>query len=434
MAVLGRTMFATAAGPAAAPPPQLDLDPAMPPRDRLVYLLHAAAEVEHSLLVEYLYAAWSLRADGSDRVRRWKRHLLEVAREEMAHFAAVQNLLRFVGGPLNLDREDFPFRSDLYPFPFQLEPLGLSSLARYVAAEMPAESGVDPVLVADVRKQLEIGDERVNRVGVLYDRLRRLVADPALLPDEDLRGDGADTTQVRPERFRADVGHGPLYLRTVSTRAEALALIDDVAAQGEGDRDEPDSHFLTFVEIFQAWRDDPPLPSDVHDVPVNPNASRAPAIGDPDPLAAGRITERASRAWAIAFDHQYRMLLTWLQHALLAGSSAPRARGLALRVFDAMFAVAEIGELLATLSRTGSGDAMAGATFGLPYTMALPDLEADRWTLHAELLAVARRHMNTIPPPAGQNDLTVEQKRVRTRVLSGLDGTGAFLAEWGNVR
>ena len=49
----------------------------------------------------------------------------------MAHFASVQNLLRFIGGPLNFDREDFPFRTDFYPFPFRLEPLGRASLARY---------------------------------------------------------------------------------------------------------------------------------------------------------------------------------------------------------------------------------------------------------------------------------------------------------------
>jgi hypothetical protein len=62
----------------------------------------------------------------------------------MGHFAAVQNLLRFIGAPLNLEREDFPFRIDLYPFRFRLEPFSQRSLARYLAAEMPATSGGRP--------------------------------------------------------------------------------------------------------------------------------------------------------------------------------------------------------------------------------------------------------------------------------------------------
>src|SRR5215203_586456 len=80
--------------------------------DWTVFLLHTAAEIEHALMVQYLYAGWSLPPDGADLVRRWRREVLQVAREEMAHFVAVQNLLRFVGGPLNFDREDFPYRTE----------------------------------------------------------------------------------------------------------------------------------------------------------------------------------------------------------------------------------------------------------------------------------------------------------------------------------
>ena len=67
-------------------------------------------------MVQYLYAAWSLPQDGPAGVQRWRRDILQIAREEMAHFASVQNLLRLIGGPLNFDREDFPFRTDFYPF------------------------------------------------------------------------------------------------------------------------------------------------------------------------------------------------------------------------------------------------------------------------------------------------------------------------------
>ncbi len=49
----------------------------------------------------------------------------------------MQNLLRLIGGPLNFKRDDYPYRTDFYPFVFSLEPLTRESLAKYIAAEMP---------------------------------------------------------------------------------------------------------------------------------------------------------------------------------------------------------------------------------------------------------------------------------------------------------
>jgi hypothetical protein len=93
-------------------------------------------------MVQYLYAAYLLGGpqvpqDKQQLVNGWRRTLLDIAREEMGHLASVQNLLRFVGGPLNLEREDFPFRTGFYPFRFKLERLTKNSLAKYVYAEMP---------------------------------------------------------------------------------------------------------------------------------------------------------------------------------------------------------------------------------------------------------------------------------------------------------
>ena len=40
-----------------------------------------------------------------------------------------------LGGPLNLERDDYPWNVPFYPFPFTLEPLTPDSLAKYVYAE-----------------------------------------------------------------------------------------------------------------------------------------------------------------------------------------------------------------------------------------------------------------------------------------------------------
>src|SRR6059058_2028997 len=100
---------------------RLVLDPALTAHDGAVFLLHVAAEVEHALMAQYLYAAWSLGgpqipASRRDEVEQWRRTILQIARQEMAHLLTVQNILLLLGGPPNFEREDYPFRSDLYPF------------------------------------------------------------------------------------------------------------------------------------------------------------------------------------------------------------------------------------------------------------------------------------------------------------------------------
>ncbi len=409
--------------------PALEVVPPMSPRDEAIFLLHTAAEIEHALMVQYLYAAWSLPPDGSAVVGRWRRDILQIAREEMAHFASVQNLLRFIGGPLNFDREDFPFRTAFYPFPFRLEPLGRASLARYIAAEMPAEPDVDPRLIDEVVR-LTTGEENgqpVNRVGALYNRLTTLFADDQKLPDGRFRPDTADDIQALPARYRADVGRGPLYLRAVRTRDEALSLLADIASQGEGEENLPRSHFLMFVDIFDAWpAGDEGAPS--LDVPTHPNTTSTGSGSDDADLAGGRITHPRAGAWASVFDQHYRMLLSWLQHALLSRTRDTASSGLSLRAFAEMLVLSDVGGLLTALPRTENGSGRAGAPFELPYSLAFPDLPGDRWDYHRELVAVARAQLDALGATSGI------EEAIRQRILSSTAAAEAFVEEHASDR
>src|ERR1044072_1311651 len=62
-------------------------DPPLEPRDEAVFLLSAAAEIEHALMVQYLYAAYSLRVVESEplfqELKAIQNLLLQIAREEM---------------------------------------------------------------------------------------------------------------------------------------------------------------------------------------------------------------------------------------------------------------------------------------------------------------------------------------------------------------
>ncbi|MCA1584204.1 MAG: ferritin-like protein [Acidobacteria bacterium] len=427
--VTSSPMAVAAAPVATADQLTLEVVPPMSPRDEAIFLLHTAAEIEHVLMVQYLYAAWSLPQDGPAVVGRWRREILQIAREEMAHFASIQNLLRLIGGPLNFDREDFPFRTEFYPFPFRLEPLCRVSLARYIAAEMPAEPDVDPSLIDEVVR-LATGEgsgQPVNRVGALYNRLTTLFSDDQKLPDGLFRPDTADDIQAPPARYRADVGRGPLYLRTVRDRDEALSLLADIANQGEGEENMPRSHFLIFVDIFDAWpasdEDTPSL-----DVPTHPNTTSAGSGADDADLAAGRITHPRAGAWASIFNHHYRMLLSWLQHALLRRTRDPASSGLSLRAFAEMLVLSDVGDLLTTLPRTEDDGRRAGAPFELPYSLAFPDLPGDRWDCHRELVAGARAQIDAL------GAVNETEETVRQRVLSSIAAAETFVAEHASDR
>ncbi len=99
-----------------AAPSEPLIQPPRKPRDEAALLLTVVAEVEHALMVQYLYAAYSVRYDLENHAhqgaaRSLHLRLLQIAREEMGHLITVQNLLLLVGAPLNLRREDSPSAS-----------------------------------------------------------------------------------------------------------------------------------------------------------------------------------------------------------------------------------------------------------------------------------------------------------------------------------
>jgi Ferritin-like len=386
--------------------------------DWAVFLLHAAAEIEHALLVQYLYAAYSLDPAGGTgdqvpagapaKVAGWRIKIVTIAKEEMAHLLTEQNLLRFIGGPLTFERGDFPVHSQLYPFPLSLRPLTRTSLATYIAAEMPATPAVPDIGDIIARASQAEGGMPVNRVGVLFDTLIGIFSDETKLPDADLLGqtvsDQADATDW--------LASGHLIVRTIPNRAEAVSALQAIADQGEGSANPPAgapaSHFDRFLGIYREfpetesaaavpWRPTRP-------VPVNPNTA---AMPDPDPVVEqARITDPVTLLWAQLFNVRYRMLLMDLAHSLhMTGPFADVSRNPTLRgqlCADAFLQMRgqgfsglnKIAGMLTTLplkrgseaDRTGN----AGPPFELPYTLALADDEHGRWRMHLALLDASR--------------------------------------------
>ncbi len=378
-------------------------------REYAVFLLTIAAQIEHSLMVQYLYAAFSLGGPQvpsreQDKVLAWRQIILGIAKEEMGHLATVQNALRFLGAPLALDREDYPWDSDLAPYPFVLEPLTRASLARYVLAESPEEwpDGVSKAEREEIEKLATNGGTlRVNRVGKLFERLAEILSDETRIPDSALRpqtyeqqaswdewgrgyGQGARGSSLAGTTKTPDV----LVLR-MANRTQALAALKAVANQGEAPdaadaADDEASHFSRFLAIYRSFPKDAGWDPTL-ELPTNPVAPGLTA--GPQQTA---ITGKEGGLWANVFNLRYRMLLTFLGHTYRTPRSpgAATRRGVVInRMFGEMYNLRAISQILVNLPLADDGGrARCGPPFQMPYSLELPDSEEDYWTLHRELI------------------------------------------------
>jgi hypothetical protein len=289
----------------------------------LVRLLREAAEVEHALMVQYLYAAFSVKPSYSGIVGYGAPSaddLLGVAVQEMQHLGAVNRFLVAIGSCPHLERQDFPYEPVIYPFAFHLEPLSRHSLAKYVYTEAPADAinrmdaGPEEArFINDLFAALGT-ERRPNHIGSLYEQILALIG--------ELRQSGTELTTVDFDGWTRDF--------------EAI--------KDEGEID----HYLFFRKLFtgqhegfagvaNVWdlpKDDPRYPS--FDVAVDPTA----IIGHPgqimDPTALCTAWLGNLEYWTVLclLDSYYRGAGEWAverARAHMVGAMLPLARHLGSR-------------------------------------------------------------------------------------------------------
>src|ERR1700683_2840407 len=92
-------------------------------REALIYMLCEAAELEHGIMCQYLFAAFSLKQSVDEGlteaelyvVTRWRTQISHVSSQEMLHLALVHNLMTAIGGAPHLARVNFPAVANHYP-------------------------------------------------------------------------------------------------------------------------------------------------------------------------------------------------------------------------------------------------------------------------------------------------------------------------------
>ena len=183
-------------------------------------LLHQAVEVEHSLLAQYIYAAFSIKDEypslhGFPMASAGT--MLGVAIQEMQHLDVVNNLLRTLGFQPNLTRQDFPWESDIYPFDLKLEPLSKRSVAKYLYTEAPAgvfepeNPAYDAALSKAVGATLP-GSLRINHVGSLYTRIIDVASSVDCIHLKRIPPLDSAIAQLKTIKSDGEVGHFKFFM------------------------------------------------------------------------------------------------------------------------------------------------------------------------------------------------------------------------------
>jgi hypothetical protein len=396
-------------------------------RLKAIYLLQIAAEVEHALMAQYLYAAYSLdeallkftASAALPQIDRWKRDIRLIARQEMGHFVTVQNLLISLGADIYVNRENnFSDHPDAYPFPVRFERFGLHALARYVATESPAPEQIrSPATRAELKRILRLANRdqknKVQRVGVLYAALYWLFLPtdaaaargplPASLRNcmKKARLQGVhikDTDFVSPDDYEEFAAQGDewgvfdksLHVDEADPRSRALKAIHWIMLQGEGPSGanckQNESHFCRFLSIYKDVVAKPTLLAAARRVPLNPVVPDR-HRKDPVHASAEFITHPESRRWAKLFNIRYQMLLLDILLAL----STSRRKDAKLRAMITEWAsrhemehLKQIGQLLPSLPRKFGGRSLrAGAPFE---TVQFPPGGSKRWDMQRVLI------------------------------------------------
>ena len=350
--------------------------PDMSPREVVVMMLTIGAHIEHALMVQYLYAGYSLRPKTSasadvERVEVWRSALLSVAREEMGHLLTVQNILTLLGAPTDFGRDTSPWALKFYPFPFELEPFRRDVLVRFIFAEMPppealmtssekqtrSEKHTKPGKSlhakrepsADVLQHLkdDIDAQKLpdlgRRVGPTYAAIIKLLSNAMFVPescfdeasydrqassDEWSRNYRPHPRQLTPDgdrepppprvkEVRAALRDAFVQVKRVATRSDAIQALRELSEQGEAphlglDKLDALEEPSHFERLLDVYKD--LLQQGPPETAVISNPTTREDWAQTGGSAFTLIKDGRARYLAQVFNQRYHLLLDYLAH------------------------------------------------------------------------------------------------------------------------
>jgi len=369
-------------------------------REALIYMLCEAAELEHGIMCQYLFAAFSLKQAASEglteaqlaAVTRWRKQVSHVATQEMLHLALVHNLLSAIGAAPHLARPNLPQPASHYPAGVQLAllPFGEQALRHFMFLERPEGMDLqDAAGLAAMGRAEPLMNERdivprlqdFKTVGHLY---RSVEAGFAQLAAKY----GEQWLFVGPPRAQATQGHfsWPELVR-VTDLASAQRAIDEILEQGEGPRGHwQNAHFGQFVSILDEYLEMTRADPDFEPVrPVIAANVRPPERDVEVSLITDPLTARVTDLFNVAYEVLLQIFERFFAHT---EESDAQLKVLADATLALMLQVIRpLGDLITSLPVGGQPGRTAGPSFELFYEndYLMPHRDA-AWTLLTERL------------------------------------------------
>src|SRR5215469_2801552 len=370
-------------------------------REALIYMLCEAAELEHGIMCQYLFAVFSLKQSADEgltesevaAVQGWRRHVSRVAVQEMLHLALVHNLLTSIGAAPHMVRPNLPAPAAHYPAGVQLAllPFGEQALRHFMFLERPEGMDLaDADGIGALGRAVPVMNERdivpqgqdFATVGHLY---RSIEAGLARLAGRH----GEDWLFVGPPRAQATAAHfGWPELVAVTDLASAQRAIEEILEQGEGPRGHwRKAHFGQFVAILDEYlqlRDANPDFDPVR--PVMAANVRPPERDIDVPIIDDPLTARVTDLFNVVYEILLQVFERFFAHTEETDAQlttlADATIALMLRV------IKPLGDLITTLP---AGAAYPGRTAGPSFELfyesdyQMPH-RAAAWALLAERL------------------------------------------------
>lgn len=331
-------------------------------REELIFLLCEASELEHLLMCEYLFAAFSLKEtveedltpEQLDAVRRWERVITGVAVQEMLHLAQASNLLTAIGGMPHFRRPNLPQRARYYPPEVQLAlmPFSENALSHFIYLERPEEMNdqdapeFEPVGLpfADIHGgELVPVAQNFGTVGLLYRAIEQGMLILATRHGEDKLFVGPPSAQATGDYFRWP------ELVAVTDLSSAGKAIEFIVEQGEGARGAwQESHYGRFLQVLDEYRTLKQMdPAFEPARPVIPARVRLPRDVTEGPLISNARTAAVSDLFNGCYEALIEILLRFFVHE---GEGEAELAVLSDGAVDAMFTmIAPLGRLLTRL-------------------------------------------------------------------------------------
>jgi CDGSH-type Zn-finger protein/truncated hemoglobin YjbI len=373
-------------------------------REALIYMLCEAAELEHGIMCQYLFAAFSLKEDPAEGLtedqaamaRRWRKQISHVAGQEMLHLALVQNLLSAIGAAPHVSRPNFPQPASHYPAGVHLTllPFGEAALRHFMYLERPEGMALHdaPGLAAYSRAApaMQPGDiaphgQDFATVGHLYRSIEAGIEHLAQKYGERWLFVGPPRSQATQQYF------GWPELVAVTDVASARRAIGEILEQGEGPRgDWRDAHFGQFVAILDEFEQQ--READRGFDPVRPVLALnvRPSERDPNvPLVTDPLAQRVMDLFNVCYEILLLMLQRFFAHT---EETEAQLKALADGTYALMVqAIKPLGDVI---TRLPAGPEYPGQTAGPSFELfyesdyVLPHREA-AWVLLTERIEVA---------------------------------------------